>query len=70
VLEGILSTQLLEHGQVSQTRSAHAVICDAVEVYDATELDSGLVRFSQPESQLFEDVSVLGSSASVNQNGM
>jgi hypothetical protein len=39
-----------------------------VEVYDTTELDSGLVRFSQPECQLFEDVSILESSVYVDQS--
>ena len=58
MLEGILSAQLLEHGQVPQTGPTHTVVCDSVEVYDAAELDGGLVCFAEPEGKLFEDVSV------------
>lgn len=58
MLESIFSAQLLEHGQISQTGTAHAVICDTVQVYDAAELDGGLVCFAEPEGKLFEDVSV------------
>ena len=58
MLEGVLSTQLFEHGQVSQTGTAHAIICDAVQVYDATELHGCLVCFAEPEGKLFEDVSI------------
>jgi hypothetical protein len=58
MLEGVLSAELLEHGQVSQTGSAHTVICDAVKVDDAAELDSGLVRFAKPKGKLLEDVGI------------
>jgi hypothetical protein len=58
-LEGVFAAQLLESRQVPETGARHAVVCDAVEINDSTQLDSVvLVGLAEPESQLFEHIRV------------